>query len=282
VLQAWYDALDLERIIANIPNKKQKRYFRKKLASATGRSDHEKEFARLTYLAGDSPRIIDQPPLIFHYRDSGEKAVLAQAERSLARYFRSLPPERHMLMNRYALVDTAFKVVGVGSVGTVCGIALFLSGNGDPLFIQVKQARPSVLEPYAGASPYTHAGERIVVGQRLMQAAGDIFLGWFTAAGSRPLQYYARQLSDVKLKPVVESMTPTDLRLYARLCGLALARAHARSGDAVVLMGYLGKNDTFEMALADFSLAYADQTERDHAALLEAIRCGLIEARPGE
>ena len=146
LLKAWYHALDLETIIARIPNNKQKRYFTKKLERAKAQSDHEKEFARLTYLEGDTPRIIDQPPLIFHYGDASDAAMLAEAKRALARYIESLPPERHVLMNRYELVDTALKVVGVGSVGTICGIALFISGNGDPLFIQVKQARQSVLE----------------------------------------------------------------------------------------------------------------------------------------
>jgi uncharacterized protein (DUF2252 family) len=185
-------------------------------------------------------------------------------------------------LNRYRLVDVAVKVVGVGSVGTFCGIALFISGNGDPLFIQFKQARQSVLEPYAGASPYAHAGQRVVIGQRLMQAAGDLFLGWYTATGSEGLYYYARQLRDAKIKPVVEVMKPANLKGYATLCGQALARAHARSGDAAVLKGYMGKSVAFEDALADFSLAYADQNERDHAVLLEAIRSGQIEARMGE
>jgi uncharacterized protein (DUF2252 family) len=282
LLNAWYHALDLETIIARIPNNRQKRHFTKKLEGAKAQSDHEKEFARLTYLEGDTPRIIDQPPLIFHYGDPSDAAMLAEAKRALDRYIESLPPERHVLINRYELVDTALKVVGVGSVGTICGIALFISGNGDPLFIQVKQARQSVLEAYAGASPFTHAGQRVVIGQRLMQAAGDTFLGWYTGTGHPRLQYYARQLRDAKIKPVVEMMAPSDLKLYAQLCGSVLARAHARSGDAMVLMGYMGKNETFEDALADFSLAYADQNERDHAALLEAIRSGRIEARLGE
>jgi len=272
VLEAWYDAMDLEQIIANMRDKQLKRFYTKKLDSAKGQSAHEKEFAKLAYSAGDAPRIIDQPPLIFHYDDTRTEKFRADSERAIANYLASLSPERRVLLSRYKLVDVALKVVGVGSVGTFCGIALFISGNGDPLFIQFKQARQSVLEPYAGASPYTHAGQRVVVGQRLMQAAGDLFLGWYTGAGSQGLYFYVRQLRDAKIKPVVEIMEPANLKGYAT----------TRSGDAVVLMGYMGKSEAFEDALADFSVAYADQNERDHAALMAAIRDGRIEARMGE
>jgi len=164
-------------------------------------------------------------------------------------------------------------------VGTYCGIVLLMSGNGDPLFLQFKQARQSVLEPYAGASPYQHAGERVVHGQRLMQAASDMFLGWMTGAGQDARHFYMRQLRDAKIKPVVEIMKPNNLKGYARLCGLALARAHTRSADAMQLSGYMGKSEAFEEALADFAVAYADQNERDHTALVAAVRAGRIEAQ---
>ncbi len=177
------------------------------------------------------------------------------------------------------MVDIAFKVVGVGSVGTVCGIILMMSGNGDPLFLQFKQARQSVLEPYCGASPFGHAGQRVVVGQRAMQVASDLFLGWTTGVGHHKVHFYLRQLSDAKIKPVVEIMKESNLKGYARLCGMALARAHARSADPAVITGYMGKSTAFEDALADFSVAYADQNERDHAALVKAVREGRIEAR---
>ena len=201
------------------------------------------------------------------------------AHQSVAGYLDSLELHKRLLLNRYKLVDTAFKVVGVGSVGTFCGIALFMSGNGEPLFLQFKQARPSVLEPYAGTSPFTHAGQRVVVGQRLMQAASDMFLGWLTGAGEIALQFYVRQLNDAKIKPVIEVMNPNNLKGYATLCGRALARAHARSGDVAVLSGYLGQSSAFEDAVADFSVAYADQNERDHALLVAAVRDGRIEAQ---
>ena len=187
-----------------------------------------------------------------------------------------------LLLDRFAVVDVAFKVVGVGSVGTVCGIMLLMSGKGDPLFLQFKQARQSVLEPYCGANPYEHAGQRVVVGQRAMQAAGDMFLGWTTGIGKLKIQFYVRQLSDAKIKPVIEIMKTANLKGYAGLCGRVWARANARSGDPAVLTGYMGKSTAFEDAITDFSVAYADQNERDHAELLKAIRSGRIEARMAE
>jgi hypothetical protein len=171
------------------------------------------------------------------------------------------------------------KVVGVGSVGTYCGIALFISGNGAPLFLQFKEARTSVLEPYCGLSPFAHHGERVVFGQRLMQAAADNFLGW-TTGNIQGRQFYVRQLRDAKIKPLVEIMKPVNLVNYAKACGWALARAHKRSGDAVMLAAYMGSGTTFEDAMTGFADAYADQNERDHAALVAAVRSGRLEARP--
>jgi uncharacterized protein (DUF2252 family) len=184
-----------------------------------------------------------------------------------------------VLIDRYQLEDVAMKVVGVGSVGTFCGIALLLSGNGDSLFLQFKQARQSVVEPYSVMSPVDHEGRRVVIGQRLMQAASDMFLGWYTGQGRYGRHFYVRQLRDAKIKPVIEIMDATQLKNYAGLCGRGLARAHARSGDPAVLTGYLGKSASFEEAMADFAVDYADQNERDHAALLDAIRTGRVEAR---
>jgi uncharacterized protein (DUF2252 family) len=281
-LQVWNDSLDLETIIENMPDKESKRFYTKKLASAHAQSDHEKEFAKLTFTAGDTPRIVDHPPLIFHYSDERDKELLQIAKEALNGYKRSLNVGVRLLLNRFAVVDVAFKVVGVGSVGTVCGIILLMSGKGDALFLQFKQARQSVLEPYCGASPYKHAGQRVVLGQRAVQAAGDMFLGWTTGTGKLKTHLYLRQLSDAKIKPVIEIMNQANLKNYAGLCGKALARAHARSGDPAVLTGYMGKSTAFEDAFADFGAAYADQNERDHAALLKAIRSGRLEARTTE
>lgn len=278
-LQIWNDVFDLGEIIANISDKENRRFYSKKISTATEASAHEKEFAKLTFSSGATPRIIDQPPLIYHYGDERDKAFFNDAVNALKEYKKSLSLGVSLLLERFSIVDVAFKVVGVGSVGTVCGIILLLSGKGDPLFLQFKQARQSVLELYCGANPYDHAGKRVVVGQRAMQSAGDIFLGWTTGTGKYKYQFYLRQLSDAKVKPVIEIMKPTNLKLYAGLCGRVLARAHARSGDAVVLTGYMGKSTAFEDAIADFSMAYANQNERDHAALLNAIRSGRIEAQ---
>ena len=279
VLDVWYDTLDFDQILHNLPDSKMRRFYLKKLDAAAEQRAHEKEFAKLAFAAGETPRIIDQPPLIFHTGDIHEADQRARWEASLADYLKSLPPERRVLLDRYTLTDAAMKVVGVGSVGTFCGVALLMSGKGDPLFLQFKQARQSVLEPYAGASPFEHAGQRVVVGQRLMQAASDMFLGWYTAAGRDARHFYVRQLADAKIKPVIEIMKPQNMMNYATLCGWALARAHARSGDAAVLTGYLGTSTAFEDAMADFSVAYADQNERDHAALVAAVRAGKVEVR---
>jgi uncharacterized protein (DUF2252 family) len=277
-LEVWNDTFDLETIIENMPDKENKRFYSKKISGATQKSAHEKEFAKLTFSAGDSPRIVDQPPLIFHYGDIRDKEFFQAGIDTLKEYKKNINLGVSLLLERFELVDVAFKVVGVGSVGTACGIALLMSGKGDPLFLQFKQARQSVLEPYCGANPYTHAGQRVVVGQRIMQAAGDMFLGWTTGTSKNKLQFYIRQLSDAKIKPIIETMKLTNLKAYAVLCGRVLARAHARSGDPVVLTGYMGKSAAFEDALADFGIAYAEQNERDHSALMTAIRSGRIEA----
>jgi len=281
VIQVWNDMFDLGAIIESMVDKDMKRFYTKKLTGATEQSAHEKEFAKLTFSAGDTPRIVDQPPLIFHYNDQRDKELLQIAITTMKEYKKNVNLGVSMLLDRFAVVDVAFKVVGVGSVGTVCGIVLLMSGRGDPLFLQFKQARQSVLEPYCGANPYAHAGQRVVIGQRAVQAAGDMFLGWATATGKAKNQFYFRQLSDAKIKPVIELMKPLNLKNYAGLCGRVLARAHARSGDPAVLTGYMGKSTAFEDALADFSVTYADQNERDHAALVKAVREGRVEASSG-
>jgi uncharacterized protein (DUF2252 family) len=277
-LQAWNDVFDFGEIIESMADKDMKRFYVKKLSGATEQSVREKEFAKLTFTAGDTPRIVDQPPLIFHYGDQRDKEFFQIAVASLKEYKKNLNLGMNLLLDRFAVVDVAYKVVGVGSVGTACGIILLMSGKGDPLFLQFKQARQSVLEPYCGAGPFEHAGQRVVVGQRAMQAAGDMFLGWTTGRGEMKRYFYLRQLSDAKIKPIIEIMKPINLKNYAGLCGKVLARAHARTGDPAVLTGYMGKSTAFEDAIADFSVAYADQNQRDHAALVAAVRKGKIEA----
>lgn len=180
-----------------------------------------------------------------------------------------------MLLDRFDLKDMAIKVVGVGSVGTFCAILLLMAAEDDPLFLQVKEAGASVLEAYAGASIYPNHGERVVRGTRLMQSASDLFLGWTEGRGGR--HFYIRQLRDMKTKILVELFAPTDMTQYAEVCGYTLARAHARSGDSALISGYLGKRNTFDKAVATFSIAYADQSEQDHAVLMKAVRRGDLE-----
>ncbi|HRZ87115.1 MAG TPA: DUF2252 domain-containing protein [bacterium] len=278
LLQTWYEQIDLEKLILSSDDEQMKRFNLGLVRKAAEGSSHEKEFAKLAFQKGEQPRIKDEPPLIYHVPETKSKEFYKIAVATFRRYIQTLPPERRVLLDRFQIADIAYKVVGVGSVGTLCGIVLLMAGNGDPLFLQFKEARQSVLEPHAGGSPYKHRGERVVRGQRLMQASSDIFLGWATGAGAQARHFYFRQLRDAKIKPVVEVMKPKNLRNYAVCCGWALARAHARSTDAVTLAAYLGKSDAFEDALAAFASAYADQNERDHAALRAAVRAGRVEA----
>ena len=277
VLESWYAAIDLEALTATGTDQHLRIFSRKNVLNATKASEFHHELHKLTHEEGDNPRITDAPPLIYHIDDvRAHQRYHNAVERTFRQYRATLDPSRRVLLDRYQLVDVAIKVVGVGSVGTQCGVALFLSGNGEPLFLQYKEARQSVLEAYAGRSAYKHRGQRVVVGQRIMQAASDVFLGWTIGVDGRHL--YIRQLSDVKIKPVVEIMKPLDLRNYAKACGWALARAHARSGDAVMLSAYMGKGSAFEDALSAFAVAYADQNERDYTKFIAAIRAGRIEA----
>jgi uncharacterized protein (DUF2252 family) len=181
-----------------------------------------------------------------------------------------------VLFDRYRLEDVAFKVVGIGSVGTRCSVMLFFSAENHPLLLQVKEACSSVLEPYAGESRYDNHAQRIVMGQRLMQSSSDIFLGWARSTNGR--DFFVRQLRDMKMSAPIEGGTVEQFHLYAELCGWTLARAHARSGDAAAISGYLGKADSFDQALGEFAIAYADQTERDHAALVQAVNSGRVKA----
>jgi len=191
-------------------------------------------------------------------------------------YRKTLPEERRVILDRYHIIDVARKVVGVGSVGTRCDVALLMAGEHDPILLQFKEALPSVLEPYAGKSRYRNHGERVVTGQRMLQAASDVFLGWTRDTEGR--SYYFRQLRDMKMKIDLERITKGDWLEYVKICGWALARAHARTGDAALIGGYLGKNDIFDSALAKFAAGYADQAERDHASLLKAIRVGRLKS----
>ena len=272
-LDIWYAHLDPERTsrqVARLARRVVGRYAR---AARGNTSIHI--FPRLTRKVGSEYRIRDQPPLIVHYSDDRE----AEFTHALYdRYLATLTEDRRMLLERYHPVDVAQKVVGVGSVGTRCSIVLLLGDRetDDPLFLQVKQALPSVLEPYAGPSLYPTHGERVVVGQRLIQQTSDSFLGWGSLRGE---DFYVRQLRDWKFTADPGSMGPKEIVGHGELCGAALARAHARTGDPAAISGYLGVKDTFDRAVTAFAEAYADQTVRDHAALVAAIRKGRLPVR---
>ena len=217
--------------------------------------------------------------LIYHPTGEGEHDLLTRGRLAWAGYRRSLQDDRRALLDRYELKDVAIKVVGVGSVGTYCCIMLLMASEKDPLFLQVKEARRSVLEPYAGKSQYKHPGQRVVSGYRLLQPASDIFLGW--SKGELGRSFYVRQLRDMKVGAPVEVLSPGSMAEYGEFCGWTLARAHARSGEPALLSGYLGKSDVFDAAIADFAMAYADQTERDFERFKKAVRAGQVEAVAG-
>jgi uncharacterized protein (DUF2252 family) len=274
-LRVWYANVGPEDIIQLSPKAVQKR-IRKRIEKAANGSGSELDYPKLAGAVGGQIRITDQPPLIFHPEVTRAPEAKALLDRVFRDYRATLADDRRMLFDRYRLVDAAIKVVGVGSVGRRCWIALFMSEANDPLFLQVKEAAQSVLEPYAGKSAYGHHGQRVVMGQRLMQPASDIFLGWVTAPNGR--QFYVRQLRDAKMKPLVETFDAEVLGVYAMLCGWVLARAHSKVCNASsTISGYLGSSsDAFDEAMGKFAVAYADQAERDHAALKSAVKKGKI------
>ena len=274
-LDVWYASIDVEKLLPTIEDQEARRRAQKRLATARERSVLEHDFPALVTTAGVAPSVKENPPLIYHWREQGHEELMAQVHKAFADYRDSLPEHRRPLLDRFKLIDIAIKVVGVGSVGTVCAVMLLMAGEHDPLFLQVKEARASVLEAYAGTSTHPNHGQRVVIGCQLMQSASDLFLGWTESQLGR--HYYIRQLKDMKITPLVGVFTPSLMLQYAELCGWTLARAHARSGEPAKISGYLGKRDRFDQAVADFSMAYADQSERDHAILMKAVRAGKLE-----
>ena len=224
-------------------------------------------------------RIVPRPPLIVPLSGQGDDTFEAVARTAFETYRRSLSEERRLLVDRYMLADVAFKVVGVGSVGTFCAIGLFASPDGAPLLLQIKEARASVLAPYTRPSEYPNQGKRVVIGQRIIQAQADIFLGWTEQSGDDQ-HCYVRQLKDPGLARLADELAETSLSHHATLCGLTLARAHARSGDPAVIAGYMGSGGAFDAAIAAFGTAYAEQTQEDWKLLRAAIKSGQIDARP--
>ena len=290
-LDVWYTQVDMDEFRARFDGllrERQRKLLDKGLAKARTR-DSMQELDKLTRIEDGQPRIVSEPPVIVPLRDllgelAGAVDIAKELKDLIAQYRRTLQPDRRVLLEQYEFTDIARKVVGVGSVGTRCWIVLLLGRDEtDPLFLQVKEAEESVLARFAGASKYHNQGERVVNGQRLMQAASDIFLGWqrFTGLDGKTRDFYVRQLRDWKFSVDIAAMIPRGLRLYGELCGLTLARAHARSGDEIAIAAYLGGSDVFENAIADFSAAYADQNERDFKAFNAAISSGRLIAERG-
>jgi len=280
MLKVWYAHLDMDDLLPRFRSMHATKTPAVWKAVTKARAkDNLQAFKKLCHNVDGEPRIISDPPLVTPVEELSGGPDHTAAVEFIRRYGRSLTPDRRHLLEQYQLVHLARKVVGVGSVGTEAWILLLMDGRGTPLFLQVKEAGPSVLEPFTQASEFSNQGERVVSGQRLMQAAGDIFLGWERFAlhdGER--DYYVRQLRDWKGSADVGRMTPKGMELWARMAGWTLARAHARSGDRHAIAAYLGKSDSFDRAMAQFSVAYADQNERDYSEMQEAVASGRLAA----
>jgi len=288
-LDVWYSHIVADELLdaarssraAKAANKravnKRLKFAEKTFAKARTR-DSLQAAGKLTEVVDGSRHIVDQPPLVMHLKELSENEAVADL---FGQYKATLEDDRRQLLDRFQVVDLARKVVGVGSVGTRCVIVLLLGRDvDDPLFLQIKEAGPSVLEPYLGRSRFAHGGHRVVAGQRLMQAASDIFLGWMTGKpGGR--QFYWRQLRDMKGSIEVELLRPPGLEILATLCGWTLARGHARSGHRIAIASYLGVSGRFDEAIGDFAVAYADQAEKDYAVVLKAIKSGKIPVETG-
>jgi uncharacterized protein (DUF2252 family) len=290
-LEVWYSHLDIESVIAELGSQVKPRRLKraeKQLAKARTK-DSMTAFSKLTEMVDGKPRIVDQSPLIVPADKLATGDQLQELFETLHRVLReyrgTLEFDRRVLLEQFELTDLAHKVVGVGSVGTRAWIALYLGRDGqDPLFLQVKEADPSVLEEFLGPSEFKNHGERVVVGQRLMQATSDIFLGWLhvdAGLDGKPRDFYGRQLKDWKGSAEIERMSPRAMAAYGRMCGWTLARAHARSGDRIAIASYLGNGDSFDRAILEFSRAYADQNERDYQQLVAAAKSRRITAVEG-
>ncbi|MFI7399776.1 DUF2252 domain-containing protein [Streptomyces sp. NPDC049541] len=273
-LAVWYERIDADSLLPLVRSAGRRRQVASSLTRARRRTSLQ-ALGKLTEVVDGRRRFIHDPPLL----EPAGASDTASLRKIFSDYRSTLSEERRLLLDRYRFVDAARKVVGVGSVGLRCFVVLLTGRDqSDPLFLQIKEARKSVWEEHLPHGPYVHPGHRVVAGQRLLQAASDIFLGWMSGPQGRA--FYWRQLRDMKGSADVAGMSPADLLGYARLCGTALARAHARSGDRIAIAAYLGGADTFEQAVADFALAYADQTAADHAALGAAIAAGVVAAAP--
>jgi uncharacterized protein (DUF2252 family) len=267
ILDVWYARIDGDRLL-ELTGGAESRYPR----------TAQQLFKKITEVVDGQRRFRDNPPLVFH-APRGDQFE-NQVRHFLAHYRATLQDDRRTLLSRYHVVDVAMKVVGVGSVGTRCAILLMMAGDDDALILQYKEAGPSVLEPFLGKSKFHTHGQRVVCGQRLLQSASDMFLGWSTDEEGR--DFYFRQLRDMRISAHFEGMSPSQMKEYAKMCGWALARGHAKSGDPALISGYLGRGDSFDHAVVAFAGTYADQTERDHAAMVEAVQTGRLVAETAQ
>jgi uncharacterized protein (DUF2252 family) len=291
-LDIWYAHADIDLLRAQYESKlstKQRKLVAKGAAKARTRDSME-ELGKLTTTVDGQPRIISDPPLVVPIEDlvsdrARRSALQSELQGIMTKYRRTLETDRRHLIEQYEFVHLARKVVGVGSVGTRCWIALMLGRDGsDPLFLQIKEAEESVLSRFLGASEFANMGQRVVAGQRLMQASSDIFLGWQRVPAGldgKQRDFYVRQLRDWKFSLDIDAMVPSGMRMYGGLCGWTLARAHARSGDAIAIAAYLGGSDVFDRAITEFADVYADQNERDHEEVVDAVKSGRIAAEQG-
>jgi uncharacterized protein (DUF2252 family) len=289
-LDVWYSRVEIESVLAQYADQFKPRAVKdtQKLLAKARTKNSSSALTKLTEIVDGRPRIVDASPLVVPIHKlaavTERERILNELRRVVGLYRDTLPIERRRLFDQFEFVDLARKVVGVGSVGTEAWILLLLGPVGDePLFLQVKEAQASVLEDFAGASEFDNHGERVVVGQRLMQASSDIFLGWLRVDEGNDAQtdYYARQLKDWKGSAEIDRMNPEALAAYGRLCGGTLARAHARTGDRVAIASYLGSSDAFDQAILAFAQTYAEQNERDYQALQAAAASGRIVAETG-
>ena len=285
-MDVWYSRLDVDEAFADLSGRLSQKAiarFEKNVAKARTK-DSLSAFSKLTRMVDGEPRIVANPPLIVPVSELFGDEGFDSFHDLIRAYRRTLISDRRHLLERFRLADGARKVVGVGSVGTRAFILLFLGrDDDDPLFLQAKEAQPSVLEPFVGKSAFANHGQRVVEGQRLMQASSDTMLGWIRAPGVDGVErdFYIRQLWDAKGSATIEVMEPKTMTVYAEICGWTLARAHARSGDPVAISSYLGASDAFDRAIATFSEAYADQNERDYDALKNAAASGRVEVESG-
>jgi uncharacterized protein (DUF2252 family) len=291
-LDVWYAHLDVDTVLEQFRQQFKERQLKQaeKTVAKARTKDSMTAFSKLTHIVDGKVRIVDESPLIVPLNvlapgETGEQ-IFTELHKLIRLYRDTLEHDRRILLEEFELTDFARKVVGVGSVGTRAWIALMLGRDGeDPLFLQIKEAEASVLKEFLSPSKYSNHGERVVTGQRLMQATSDIFLGWvrveqaFDGGGRR--DYYARQLKDWKGSAVIEQMIPRAMSVYGKLCGWTLARAHARSGDRIAIASYLGGGNGFDRAIVEFSSAYADQNERDYKELVDAVSSGRITAETG-